>query len=1289
MQTGQKEPILCTISEDRKLMYHPMTIQVSDASMKVSETQKKKTVRKITKLDYMEYGLEKFGSRAAIFHPNEAKLRLHTTYITKGDVQDAETLCKQVNAQICQSLKNKEQKSFKWLNWRCNVLSGSSGDSLSVVDILEAIKNKHAALRADDFICNLITQIPIQIARGSRNQFRLMFNGEDNQKPYRRAKNALDLQRTIRCGAYDALIASWKGRIRVVTSMGKQSTGKSYMLNHLFGTKFDISGGRCTDGGWLSAKIVDDILYVLCDFEGLGSFERSPQEDMLLATFNAAVSNCTIFKCDNRFDRTVEEMFKKFQSGVKFMAGSENCFEGKLLLVIKDVVDTGKEAAVADFKRHLLRLGKGAELVKDEKGVTTSTFFVNQMYSGLMLVPYPPLANAAFFSEMNNTLEKAINKTKIVHERGGLLFLSHIKTAMAKLNIGDPSAMSGEEIKSREHEIKTNLQNAVEAGAIVQPASSEDSEDRRTTFTVADDHNLVLMDHNETIEAKIDEITAKIRNYRQVLDAYAPFDGSVEETLHSMLNDVDDAGLVLDAPDSLSFLWDKQFVNRIPRTHGNYKECVDVYQLFLDLVYWRRELRVMAYIECNMRLFGDKGKQQTEGLVQIASTRLNKIRESLKICKSQCADCFYPCLLCKNHEDPQQADQPRAHSCGQTTHSCASPCEFCLDKGESAVCNSKCGHPGKHNCGSPEHTCGKTCHLSSFRGCNTKCMLEPNHDIDAKTDCKCAAYEHYCNEPCAVGCCNDFCREPHTNKDHTHHVCNQQVCPYKCEVWFWDASRGERAKCPVPCGCGDHEHELKMKSGECKDEGHTCGNEHRCPEICGAKGNCKVAVELEYEEKVLLLEGGRKIEYKASTTANASKLPCSTPIPAGKLKHEGDIHVCEMKDRHTCTERCDQCKYFCQETYGHDGKHDMNQHGNMKNTVFYAQEAEIDTGMVDGSSRTYRVGDEGTAEMCNLFCQRMGRGHVHLEYCKDRDFHEPHTRHETKKYLGGNESRPKDEVQHAKFWSRKNWKDPCLKEDIDIFGKCNYVCPHPIHEERAKKKEADDQKWCTKDLWHSGDHRFTCTESHPFTNAHIIFICDISLSMSWTDGGRSVPSQYSWLRDQPKLQNRLGCVYEAIHKFIVARRAAKNVTDLFSAVMFDNTAEIGARKTESYEDFVKDQLLEHVPKGGTRFIEGFKKAKELMDERETVFMFLTDGDDYDRGSAALLAELVKTRGEKFQLRIILFGGDCQGQNDVIDGIKEAGKGKIVKAEDGIELGSQFTEMAKQMNKGTFASFDKK
>ena len=77
--------------------------------------------------------------------------------------------------------------------------------------------------------------------------------------------------------------------------MGKQSSGKSYLLNHLSGSHLDVAGGRCIDGVWMTVRMDSKCLYVLMDFEGLGSFERIEQEDMLLSFLNVALSNLTTF----------------------------------------------------------------------------------------------------------------------------------------------------------------------------------------------------------------------------------------------------------------------------------------------------------------------------------------------------------------------------------------------------------------------------------------------------------------------------------------------------------------------------------------------------------------------------------------------------------------------------------------------------------------------------------------------------------------------------------------------------------------------------------------------------------------------------------------------------------------------------------------------------------------------------------------------------------------------------------------------------------------------------------
>eukprot|EP01084_Bolivina_argentea_P013949 26109_1 len=216
---------------------------------------------------------------------------------------------------------------------------------------------------------------------------------------------------------------------------------------------------------------------------------------MLLATFNSSLSNFTIFKCDNRFDRTIEEMFNKFQLGVKIMSGSENCFMGKLMLVIKDVIDPSAKEAKDDFLRHIERLANIAPLVYNEKTrKKESTFFVAQMYkAGLNILPYPPLGTEYFFQRLNMKIEPVVAKAKVIYY-GGNNFLDHIKLIMSKFNIGDWAAMSDERAKMRVREIGDNLKNAAVSGSLFKPNNEY------ATFNVDDEQHLKNLDKNKVID---------------------------------------------------------------------------------------------------------------------------------------------------------------------------------------------------------------------------------------------------------------------------------------------------------------------------------------------------------------------------------------------------------------------------------------------------------------------------------------------------------------------------------------------------------------------------------------------------------------------------------------------------------------------------------------------------------------------------------------------------------------------------------------------------------------------
>ncbi|MGH0167888.1 UNVERIFIED_CONTAM: hypothetical protein FKN15_056586 [Acipenser sinensis] len=98
-----------------------------------------------------------------------------------------------------------------------------------------------------------------------------------------------------------------KSRLLVVTVLGVQSTGKSTLLNTMFGVQFSVSSGRCTRGDFmLLIRIKEDLKEELnCDFilvidtEGLKSpelaqLEDSYEHDNELATLVIGLSDITI-----------------------------------------------------------------------------------------------------------------------------------------------------------------------------------------------------------------------------------------------------------------------------------------------------------------------------------------------------------------------------------------------------------------------------------------------------------------------------------------------------------------------------------------------------------------------------------------------------------------------------------------------------------------------------------------------------------------------------------------------------------------------------------------------------------------------------------------------------------------------------------------------------------------------------------------------------------------------------------------------------------------------------------
>ena len=77
--------------------------------------------------------------------------------------------------------------------------------------------------------------------------------------------------------------------------MGAQSTGKSYLMNRIFGTRFTVASARTTIGIWLSLIKTSNLFFLLLDCEGLFAPDRTPKEEEKLIKVLASLSDYTIF----------------------------------------------------------------------------------------------------------------------------------------------------------------------------------------------------------------------------------------------------------------------------------------------------------------------------------------------------------------------------------------------------------------------------------------------------------------------------------------------------------------------------------------------------------------------------------------------------------------------------------------------------------------------------------------------------------------------------------------------------------------------------------------------------------------------------------------------------------------------------------------------------------------------------------------------------------------------------------------------------------------------------------
>ncbi|XP_065198723.1 uncharacterized protein LOC135830393 [Sycon ciliatum] len=688
------------------------TIETNYYGERPSPSKTAKCQRPWNYLDYFHFIYEKFSIEDYFAF---CRRRVDICCITHDDAEDQfdSRLCSDYVDNILDGLDSSTRKprvNFRLTPW-CLTFSSSLNAQLA-----------WTGMSVSSWLWRVASLVPVQIARVEANKICILETDQDSDTVIA-TRDPVKSRQAIAFGLYEDMLKTWHGKVKVLSSMGKQTTGKSYFLNHATGSMFDISGHRCTKGIWMTMRPLDGCLYVILDFEGLGSVERDAQEDILLSVTNATISSMTVFKTEMAFYKETAEMFKAFKRGAHLIEGQE-LLRGWFYVNVKDVKS-----------EDCLEVCKEIETKIDQICAQDSDNFLGKLYRYQRVVHiFPPFQESQFYSE----LKKAtiyLKSDKVPDFSSGPGFLDIFKTVLANVHCGVWGNIRETQIRQRRDEIRQHLTKAVADGVLEKGKGTAPL--RLADGSEVPDEPLVLSFATETV-CDFPDKNISFQQGKRLQELIVSLRKKFVK-IHQARSDADDVND-----------WTTKF------------------QGFLTAVCQRREHRVKEWA---WNMLGSIEDIKIDELRQQVISAL--LKNELTLCGQVCgaSGCQYPCLLQRHHATG-------LHNC-LGDHKCHRQCEYC-DTMERAQCAYPAGHQGSvHNC--CQHKCTQPCTLVKMTKCKQWCMKK-RHPEDEEHDC---GEEHVCSETCDAAHCNDRCTVPvkslHDVSSHRHD-CDAKICKHPCRM---------------------------------------------------------------------------------------------------------------------------------------------------------------------------------------------------------------------------------------------------------------------------------------------------------------------------------------------------------------------------------------------------------------------------------------------------------------------------------------------------------------------------
>jgi hypothetical protein len=299
----------------------------------------------------------------------------------------------------------------------------------------------------------LLSRVPIQLCTLENENIIPLIDGKrinvtDN---FSKMKKIEEKAKFLSFGYIENLLKDIDDPVFLCCVIGKQSSGKSYLMNRIFDTRFDVRTTRCTDGIWMSYSYIEGKVIIVFDCEGLFSMQRKEIEEVKLLTFLAGVCDFTYLNQDLAFNRHLNNLLTNLSNSIGRIKG-KNLFKGKLIWTLRDVRTSEKDGAYKEFKHHIDSFQK--------VGLT----FLKDLFDGkIKFTCLNNFENTSFNSEIDNCRNDVLNEIKLraenkaIHWQSGSELMNNIKLLIVQLYTDDNTDLDVLRQEYSLNEIKESL----------------------------------------------------------------------------------------------------------------------------------------------------------------------------------------------------------------------------------------------------------------------------------------------------------------------------------------------------------------------------------------------------------------------------------------------------------------------------------------------------------------------------------------------------------------------------------------------------------------------------------------------------------------------------------------------------------------------------------------------------------------------------------------------------------------------------------------------------------------